>query len=113
MYDAREFPPFAVTVDLVVLTIREGSLHVLLVERGEEPFRGRWALPGGFVRPGEDLTRAAHRELAEETGLAGIHVEQLGSYGDPDRDPRMRVVSVAHLALAPDLPTPAGGHGRC
>ncbi|MCO7219405.1 NUDIX domain-containing protein [Klenkia sp. PcliD-1-E] len=102
-------PPFAVTVDLVVLTVRADQLCVLLVRRGEEPFLGRDALPGGFVRPHEDLATAAARELAEETGLAVGHLEQLASYGDPDRDPRQRVVTVAHLALVPDQPAPTAG----
>ncbi|OII63451.1 DNA hydrolase [Streptomyces sp. CC53] len=121
-YDPSAFPPFAVTVDLVVLTVRRDALCALVVRRGEPPFQGRWALPGGFVRPDEDLDAAAARELAEETGLcvhepgdpeaapgAGAHLEQLATYGDPLRDPRMRVVSVAHLALAPDLPAPRPG----
>jgi len=105
------YPPFAVTVDLVVLTIRDGRLCALVVRRGEEPFRDDWALPGGFVRPDEGLDEAAARELAEETGLAAgtVHLEQLRSYGGPDRDPRQRVVTVAYLALAPDLPTPIAG----
>ncbi|MGK5629573.1 NUDIX hydrolase [Streptomyces sp. URMC 123] len=119
-YDPSAFPPFAVTVDLVVLTVRQHALCALVVRRGEQPFQGRWALPGGFVRADEDLSAAAARELAEETGLLahdpadgaavkGAHLEQLATYGDPKRDPRMRVVSVAHLALAPDLPAPRAG----
>ncbi|MFE2463546.1 NUDIX domain-containing protein [Streptomyces sp. NPDC059402] len=111
-YDKHAFEPFAVTVDLAVLTLRAGELHVLLVERGQEPFAGRWALPGGFLLPEESAETAARRELAEETGLAdvtGLHLEQLRTYSEPDRDPRMRVVSVAFAALLPDPPEPQGG----
>lgn len=110
-YDPAAYPPVAVTVDLVVLTIRDDELCVLAVRRREAPYRGRWALPGGFVQPQEDLPAAAARELREETGLtpAVVHVEQLGTYGSPRRDPRMRVVSVAYLGLAPNLPTPEAG----
>src|SRR5262245_29559734 len=109
-YDPRAFPPMAVTVDVVILTVQHGQLCVLLVRRGTHPFLGRWALPGGFVTPREDLDAAATRELAEEAGVrAHHHLEQLGSYGSPDRDPRMRVVSVAYLALIPDPPAPVGG----
>jgi 8-oxo-dGTP diphosphatase len=114
-YDPRAFPAVAVTVDVVALTIRDGRLCVLVVERGEAPFAGRRALPGGFVRS-ESLDAAALRELAEETGLrpgegalARVHLEQLRSYGTPGRDPRMRVVSVAYLAFAPSLPDPRAG----
>ena len=109
-YDARAFPPVAVTVDVVVLTVRQGQLCVLLVRRGGHPYLGRWALPGGFVGSDEGLDEAARRELADETGLdAYAHLEQLRCYGDPGRDPRMRVVSVAYLALVPNLPLPAAG----
>jgi 8-oxo-dGTP diphosphatase len=106
-----QYPPFAVTVDAVVLTVRDDVLSALVVTRGAEPFQGRLALPGGFVKPDEDLRPAVERELLEETGVdvKGVHVEQLASYGRPDRDPRMRTVSVAHLAVLPDLPDPVGG----
>ncbi|MET8627814.1 NUDIX domain-containing protein [Kitasatospora sp. NPDC004669] len=119
-YNPRAYAPIAVTVDVVALTLRRGSLHVLLVERGAPPYQGCWALPGGFLRAGEEgLDEAAARELAEETGLQGaseveatlcrLHLEQLGTYGAPERDPRMHVVSVAYLAFAPDLPDPQAG----
>lgn len=102
---------FAVAVDLVVLTVRDDRLHVLLVRRGVAPFEGRLALPGGFVGPDEDLLDAAERELEEETGLVGlrVHLEQLATYGRPDRDPRGRVVAVAHLALVADPVDPVAG----
>src|SRR5215831_5293474 len=98
-------------VDLAILTVRENLLQVLVVERANQPYQGQAALPGGFLRPGEDLLQAAERELAEETGLHGTapYLEQLAVYSAPDRDPRGRVVSVAYLAIAPDLPIPAAG----
>ena len=110
-YDSGDYPPFAVTVDIAVFTIRDDTLQVLLIERGQEPFRGALALPGGFVLPDEDLDQAAARELVEETGVhpGSWHLEQLGSYGDPGRDPRMRVVTVAYWAVCADLPAPRGG----
>jgi 8-oxo-dGTP diphosphatase len=102
-----------VTVDVVLLTVHAGRLSVLLVERDTHPYRGALALPGGFVRPEEDLEAAAVRRLERETGVRrdAAHVEQLGAYGDPRRDPRMRVVSVAYLVFAPDLPPPVPGRG--
>ena len=110
-YDPHAFPPFAVTVDIVVMTIIENDLRVLLIRRAVPPFRDSWALPGGFVRPDEDLDTAAARELAEETSINQEpgHLEQFGTYGHPDRDPRMRVVSVGYWAIVPDLPAPKGG----
>ena len=103
-YDPSRFPPFAVTVDVVILTMVEGSLRVLLVRRGEAPFRGMWAIPGGFKRPTETLDDAARRELREETGVdAARLLTQLGAYGDPGRDPRMSVVTVAYLAVLRDV----------
>ncbi len=110
-YDPSDYPSAAVTVDLVALTIRDDALCALAVRRGEEPYAGRWALPGGFVRADEDLDAAAGRELVEETGVPAerLHLEQLGTYGAPQRDPRMRVITVAYLGLAPDLPLPTAG----
>jgi 8-oxo-dGTP diphosphatase len=103
-YDPSQFPAFAVTVDVVILTMSEGLLHVLLVCRGEAPFEGMWAIPGGFKRPNETLDEAAKRELAEETGVdAASLLTQFGAYGDPERDPRMNVVTIAYLAVLRDV----------
>ncbi|MFI6324305.1 NUDIX domain-containing protein [Nonomuraea sp. NPDC050556] len=109
--DPWEPPSVLLAVDLVILTLRGSRLHVLLVERGIEPFHGALALPGGFLRDhGEGLETAARRELAEEAGLVDVpHLEPLGVYGEPGRDPRGRVVSVAYLAIAPRLPEPVAG----
>lgn len=109
--EESDIPLAAVAVDLVVLTIRDGDLQALTVRRRIPPYQGRWVLPGGFVLPDEDLAEAAARELVEETGLAVdvVHLEQLATYGAPRRDPRLRVVSVAYLVLAPDLPSPVAG----
>jgi 8-oxo-dGTP diphosphatase len=102
MTDAR----VAVTVDLVVLTVREQHLSALVWWRDRPPYAGSWSVPGGFVQLDEDLPVAAQRLMAERAGLADVrvHLEQLATYGYPDRDPRQRVVSVAYLGLAPDLP---------
>lgn len=94
-----EFPRPALAVDCVVLGFDEGDLKVLLIRRGLEPFKGKWALPGGFVRMEESLDEAARRELEEETGLRGVFLEQLYTFGDVKRDPRGRTVSVAYYAL--------------
>ena len=107
----REHLHLRLTVDLAILTVREDQLQVLVIERANDPFMGRLALPGGFLREGENLHEAARRELAEETSLSdrALHLEQLATFGAPDRDPRGRVVSVAYLAIAPDLPIPTAG----
>ncbi|QSZ50214.1 NUDIX domain-containing protein [Arthrobacter sp. D5-1] len=110
---ASHFAPerFPVTVDVVALTVRNGELNILLITRLIEPFKGKLALPGGFVLAGEDLLEAAGRELAEETGVEHLpgHLEQLGSYGPRGRDPRGDVLTVAHLLLAPDFPVLSAG----
>ncbi len=109
-YDASQFPAFAVTVDVVVLTMSDGGLHVLLVRRGVTPFEGMWAIPGGFKRPAETLDEAAKRELLEETGVDGASLlRQFGAYGDPGRDPRMNVVTVAYLAVLREVHGIAAG----
>src|SRR4030088_1712110 len=98
-YDPSRYPAFAVTADVVILTMSDGRLHVLLVRRGVDPFKGMWAIPGGFKRPGESLDEAAKRELVQETGVDGASLlTQFGAYGDPGRDPRMSVVTGAYLA---------------
>jgi 8-oxo-dGTP diphosphatase len=98
--------PIQVTVDIVVFTVHEQTLQVLLIERGIDPFKGRYALPGGFVRAEETLEQAAFRELLEETGTKGVYLEQLYTFGDPHRDPRGRVVTVAYYALVPTDKSP-------
>jgi 8-oxo-dGTP diphosphatase len=125
-YDPHAYTPVAVTVDVALLTIRERALCVLLVRRANPPYAGRWCLPGGFLTPDSaghfpTLSEAAVARLVAEAGISadaatdsnlpGVHLEQLASYGDPGRDPRMAVVSVAYLAFAPDLPEPTPGAG--
>jgi len=94
-----EYPRPALTVDCIVFGLDDEDLKVLLIQRRNEPFAGRWALPGGFVDVGEAPEQAARRELEEETGLASVFLEQLYTFGEPDRDPREHVVSIAHYAL--------------
>ena len=96
-----EYPHPAVTTDIVVFTIRHQALKVLLIKRAEDPYVGSWALPGGFVGISESLDAAAERELGEETGVTGVYLEQLYTFGKPDRDPRERVITVAYYALIP------------
>lgn len=104
-YKPASYPSIGYSVDLVILTIIQGELCVLLVSRGNHPYKGYWALPGGFANEWESGEEAARRELAEETGLnvAQAHLEQLKTYSSPRRDPRMRVVSTAYIALLPNI----------
>jgi len=108
-YDPAAYPPFAVTADVAVLTREAGHLSIVLVQRGNDPYKGRWALPGGFVDIDEDLQPAAIRELQEETGLKYQGLTQLGAYGQPDRDPRMRVVTVVFWTYTEQVPRPSSG----
>lgn len=95
------YPHPAVTTDVVLFTIEEGELKVLLIQRAADPYRDHWSLPGGFIEIDEDLEAGALRELEEETGVTGVWLEQLYTFGRPDRDPRERVITVAYYALAP------------
>jgi ADP-ribose pyrophosphatase YjhB (NUDIX family) len=105
-----EHPHPAVTVDAVLFTERAGVLHVLLIRRGHEPFKGSWALPGGFVDIDEDLDDAVRRELREETGIDGVPLTQFHTFGAPDRDPRERIITVAyHGCVAAEEVEPRAG----
>jgi 8-oxo-dGTP diphosphatase len=96
-----DYPHPAVTVDIVIFSVRDQQLKLLLIRRAGAPYRGKWALPGGFINLEESLDTAARRELEEETGVGGVYLEQLYTYGRPDRDPRERVITVAYYALVP------------
>ena len=110
MVYTSEFPIISVTVDAVCLAERDDDVHVLLVERGGEPFSGKLAFPGGSVEIDEDLPVAVVRELAEETGIElSVPLEQLRTYGAPGRDPRGRTVTTAYVAVVPRMDEPQGG----
>ena len=109
-YDPSEFDKPSVTVDNVIFSVfetgtgnyrknPEQNLYLLLIQRGEHPFINKWALPGGFVRMNESIEESAYRELKEETNLENIYMEQLYTFGDVSRDPRMRIISTAYMAL--------------
>ena len=100
-YDPTAYEPLSVAVDLILMSVVDGAPAALLVRRAEHPHLGRWSLPGGFVKPDESLDDAAHRVLATRAHMAGAYVEQLYSFGAVDRDPRMRIVSIAYFALLP------------
>ncbi|MEP7121516.1 MAG: NUDIX hydrolase [Byssovorax sp.] len=99
--EKKEYPRPSLTADVVALLLDEGGLRVLFIRRGNEPFQGSWALPGGFCEPGETVAQAAARELTEETGVSQVRLEELGSFTTPGRDPRGWVVTVAHLGFLP------------
>jgi 8-oxo-dGTP diphosphatase len=99
----------AVTVDVVIFSLRDGDLKVLLIRRASPPHKGKWAVPGGYVHHNESLNEAALRELEEETGLRDVYLEQLYTFGDPKRDPRGRVITVAYFALVCDAAAPRAG----
>jgi 8-oxo-dGTP diphosphatase len=98
-YDPSRYERPSVTVDVVIFTLLEKELHILLVKRRRWPYEGSWAIPGGFIDMDESLEQAARRELEEETGVRDIYLEQLYTFGEPKRDPRMRVISVAYFAI--------------
>jgi len=100
-YDDTRYEKHSVAVDVVILTVREKRLHVLLHRRSNRPFQGRWALPGGFLRKGEDMAAAAEGALRRKAGVDAEYLEQLYTFGGVDRDPRTRVISVAYYALLP------------
>jgi 8-oxo-dGTP diphosphatase len=110
---ASDYPKPSVTVDMVIITLRGEELQVLLVKRDVAPYKSRWAIPGGFVQINESLEAAARRELREETGVIDVYLEQLYTFGNPGRDPRGRVISVAYIALVPaPLAVEAGSDAR-
>lgn len=96
-----DYPHPAVTTDIVIFTVKDNDLQLLLIKRGEEPFKGEWALPGGFLQIDESLDECSKRELKEETGVSNVYLEQLYTFGGVKRDPRERVISVAYFALVP------------
>jgi 8-oxo-dGTP diphosphatase len=100
-----DYPRPAVTTDICLFTVVEDDLRILLIRRGGEPFKGSWALPGGFLQESETLDQCAARELKEETGVEGAHLEALATFSEPQRDPRYRVITAAYFAL-----TPAANH---
>ena len=106
-YDPNQYERPSVTVDVVTFTLRDHDLKVLLIRRKHPPFAGYWAIPGGFVQMDESLETGALRELEEETGVCDVYIEQLYTFGQPNRDPRTRVITIAYFALVPASALPA------
>ncbi len=100
-YDASIYERPSVTVDVVIFSLHNENLRVLLIQRKYEPYQGAWAIPGGFVQMNESLEEAARRELMEETAVSNVYLEQLFTFGEPNRDPRTRVITIAYIALVP------------
>lgn len=98
-YDPAKYDRPSVTVDIVLFTYRDDGQYVLLVRRKRWPYADHWALPGGFIDMNETLEESAQRELLEETGISGVQLEQLHTFGNPGRDPRTRVISVAYVGV--------------
>jgi ADP-ribose pyrophosphatase YjhB (NUDIX family) len=98
-YNPKDWPKPSVAADIAVFAYGEGRLYLLLVERGNYPYKGNWALPGGFINMDEDLIETAERELEEETGLKNVYLEQVSMWGKPGRDPRDRTITALHMAL--------------
>ena len=100
-YDVTVYKRPSVTVDVVIFSLHNANLRLLLIQRKGEPYQGMWAIPGGFVHMDESLEEAARRELMEETAVSNVYMEQLYTFGDPNRDPRTRVITIAYIALVP------------
>ena len=100
-YDANQYERPSVTVDVIIFSLVDDDLQLLVAKRTHPPFKGKWAVPGGFVRMNESLEVAAARKLEEETGVVDVYMEQLYTFGEPSRDPRTRVITVAYIALVP------------
>jgi 8-oxo-dGTP diphosphatase len=97
----KEYEQPGITVDLAIFTVNKSKLKVLLTKRAEEPYLGEWSMPGGFLRKDESIEHAAQRVLTEKTGVQDVYIEQLYTFGEPQRDPRSRVITVAYIALIP------------
>src|SRR5438876_859596 len=105
----KDYPKPSVTVDSIIFALSSGKVKVLLIQRKHDPFKDKWAIPGGFVNIDEPIEPAAARELEEETGLTGIPLKQFSSFGDPHRDPRGRTITIAHITFLAEIPSGVKG----